>query len=97
MIVKVKHELSRQMAQDRIKQLLETAVKEHAGLISTHDFIWNGNSCDILLSAMKMQFKGNVVLNKDNVQVDVRVPLIFYGYQSKIKTVIEDELNKILK
>ena len=97
MVVKVKHELPPQMAQNRIKQLLETAVKEHAGLISTHDFIWNGNSCDILLSAMKMQFKGNLVVHKDNVQVDLRIPLIFYGYQSKIKMVIEDELNKILK
>lgn len=97
MIIKVKHELPQQMAQDKIKQLLDTTVKEHAALISTHDFIWNGNSCDILLSAMKMQFKGNVVVYKDHVQVDVKVPLIFYGYQSKIKTVIEDKLNKILK
>ena len=97
MIVKVKHELPQQIVQDKIKQLLETTVKEYAGLISAHDFTWNGNSCDILLSAMKMQFKGTVVIHKDNVQVDVRVPLIFYGYQSKIKTVIEDELNKILK
>ena len=52
---------------DRIKQLLETTVQKHAGLISSHDFTWNDNSCDIHLSAMKMQFKGNVEVHRDDV------------------------------
>ena len=97
MTVKVKHELSHQLAKERIKQLLETTIQKHTGLINSHDFSWNDNSCDISLSAMKMNFKGHVEVHKDDVQVDLNVPLIFYSYQSKIKSVIEDELNKILK
>jgi hypothetical protein len=97
MIVKVKHELSQVIAKERIKQLLETTVQKHAGLISGHEFNWNENSCAVGLSAMKMQFKGNIELHQDEVQVDLNVPLIFYGYQSKIKSVIEEELTKILK
>jgi len=97
MIVKVKHELPQQLVKDRIKQLLETTVQKHTGLISSHHFAWSDNTCGVQLSAMNMQFKGNVEVHKDDVEVEVKVPLIFYGYQSKMKTVIEDELNKILK
>ena len=97
MIVKVKHEIPILEARDRIKQLLETTIRKHNGLINAHEFKWNDNYCDVKLSAMKMQFNGSVEVNKDDVQVGVNVPLIFYGYQSKIKQVIEDELNKILK
>jgi hypothetical protein len=96
-IIKVKHELPPQLVKSKIMQLMEAAVKEHAGLISGHNFTWKENSCAIILSAMKMQFKGNVDIHKEDVQIDVKVPMIFYGYQSKIKKVIEDELNKILK
>jgi hypothetical protein len=97
MVVKVKHELPQQVVKEKIKQLLEMTVQKHSGFITAHEFIWNEYSCDIHLSAMKMQFKGIVVVHKDDVEVEVKVPLIFFGYQSKIKTVIEDELNKMLK
>ena len=97
MIVKVKYEIPRQLAKDRIKQLLETTVQKHHGLISSHNFDWNDYSCGIKLSAMKMQLKGSVEVGEEDVQVNLNVPLLFYSYQSKIKTVIEDELNKILK
>ena len=97
MIVKVKHELPQQLAKEKIEHLLDTTIQKHGGLITSHDFSWNDNSCDISLSAMKMQFKGKVAVHTNDVQVDVNVPLIFYSYQSKIKAVIEDELNKILK
>jgi len=97
MIINVKHELPQQVVVDKIKYLLESSLNEHAGLISAHDFIWTGNFCDIRVSAMKMHIKGNVEVQRDGVMVDVKVPLIFHGYQSKIKKVIEDELNKILK
>lgn len=97
MIVKVKHELPQQLAKYRINQLLETTAQKQTGLISSHDFTWSDNSCDVHLSAMNMQFRGNVEVHADDVEVELKVPLIFYGYQSKIKTVIEDELNKILK
>jgi hypothetical protein len=97
MVVKVKHELPQKLVKEKIKQLLEMTVQKHEGFISAHEFTWKDYSCDILLSAMKMQFKGNVSVHKVDVEVDVKIPLIFYGYQSKIKTVIEDELNKLLK
>jgi|SRR5450631_805001 len=97
MVVKVKHELQQQSVKEKIKQLLEMTVQKLTGFISAHEFTWNDYSCNIHLSAMKMQFKGNVYVHKDDVEVDVKIPLIFYGYQSKIKSVIEDELNKILK
>jgi Putative polyhydroxyalkanoic acid system protein (PHA_gran_rgn) len=97
MVVKVKHELPEHLVKEKIKQLLEMTVRKHDGFISAHEFTWNDDSCDIHLSAMKMQFKGNVVVHKDDIEVEVKVPLIFYGYQSKIRTVIEEELNKILK
>jgi hypothetical protein len=97
MVVKVKHELPQQLVKEKIKQLLEMTVQKHDGFISAHEFTWNDYSCEIHLSAMKMQFKGNVYVHKDDVEVDAKIPLIFYGYQSKIKTVIEDELNKMLR
>jgi hypothetical protein len=97
MIVKVKYKISRQLAKDRIKKLLEDTVQKHQALIGSHHFSWNDYFCDIKFSAMKMQLKGSVVVGTDEVQVDLNVPLLFYSYQSKIKTIIEDELNKILK
>jgi Putative polyhydroxyalkanoic acid system protein (PHA_gran_rgn) len=96
-IVKVKHELPPHVVKDKLIGLLEAAVKEHARVISAHKFIWTENSCDIILSAINMQFKGNLEISKEDVLVDVKVPLIFHAYQSKIKKLIGDELNKILK
>jgi hypothetical protein len=97
MIVKVKHEIPRDLAKEKIKQFLEETVQKYQGLIGSYELNWKEYSCDIKLSAMKMQLKGSLVIGKNDVEVDLNVPLIFYSYQSKIKSVIEDELNKILQ
>jgi|SRR4051812_40421102 hypothetical protein len=97
MQITIAHSLPQNEAKKKISQFLEEKYREHKRMISDYEMKWSGNTCHVKGSAKNINVNGNVSVLPEAVEVDLKVPLAFFPFKSKIKDVITSELSEVLK
>ena len=97
MQITIAHSLPQHEAKEKISQFLEEKYKENKSMISDYEMNWSGYTCHLKGSAKNISVNGNVKVLPEAVDVELKVPLAFFPFKSKIKEVITSELSQVLK
>jgi hypothetical protein len=94
--IAIPHNLPQQEALTRIQGLLGQLRKEQAGTISDVNETWNGNEGEISFSAKGFDLAGKITVEKDQVNINSRLPFALSFFKSKISEVIREKAGELL-
>jgi len=94
--IAIPHNLPQQEALTRIQGLLGQLRKEQAGTISDVNEIWNGNEGEFSFSAKGFDLAGKITVEKNQVNINSRLPFALSFFKSKISEVIREKAGELL-
>ena len=96
MTISTPHELSREEAMSRIKNLFSKIKEEQKGNIQELQEEWAEYGGSFKLKAMGFQVSGTVEVLEKSVEIETKLPLALTMFQGAIKGAIENEAKKLL-
>jgi hypothetical protein len=94
--ISIPHELSKEEALSRIKNLLTNLKKEQAQVISNVHEKWEGEKGKFQFSAKGFDLAGLIQVNENSVDIDAELPFALSFFKGMIKNVIQDRANSLL-
>jgi Putative polyhydroxyalkanoic acid system protein (PHA_gran_rgn). len=95
MRVSVPHNTTKEAAKKKLQALADQLLREHGHRIEDVDQQWQGDQLLVSMKARGFNVKGMVEVTDSDVIVDGKLPLIAKPFESKIKSTIEKEGQKI--
>jgi putative polyhydroxyalkanoate system protein len=95
MRVTVPHRTTKEAAKKKLQTLAEQMLREHGHRIEDVDQRWEGDQLFVSMKARGFNVKGTVEVTDTDVIVDGKLPLIAKPFESKIKSTIEKEGQKV--
>lgn len=93
----IPHQLDKEQAVSRIKNLLANLATEHAGTISNVKEEWNGSQGDFAFSAKGFDLAGKINVNDNDVQIDADLPFAVSLFSGAIKRIIQERAQELLR
>ncbi|MGZ5285379.1 MAG: polyhydroxyalkanoic acid system family protein [Kaistella sp.] len=93
----IPHNLTQEEAQRRIQELLPKMKSDFAGQVKDLREEWNGNTGKFSFTAMGFSVSGTLTVNDSSVDLDGDLPFAATLFKGKIKSVIEEKAQQILK
>ncbi len=93
----VQHHLTQEEALQRIQNLLEDTKKEHSDKISELQENWNGNVGEFSLTIMGFSISGKLIVTPSTVDIEATLPFAASLFKGKIKELIAERAEKLLK
>ena len=94
--VKIPHQLSRQEALDRIKNMLTGLKEQQKDKISNLQEEWQDNKGSFSFSVMGFDLAGDVNVDDNSVEINSKLPFAVSFFKSTIEEMIEKEAKKLL-
>ena len=94
--VVVSHQLGRELARQRVENLLEKALAEYSAHLSDATGEWNGHELEFRFAASGLGIKGRLVVEETQVAVSGPLPLAAAFFRGRIERTIHDELRRLL-
>jgi hypothetical protein len=94
--IDIPHQLSRDEALQRVKQLLEKTRQQQAGSIENLTEHWEGNTGHFQLSAKGFPISGTITVTASAVELRGQVPFAVSLFKPVIVKAINDEAGKLL-
>jgi hypothetical protein len=94
--VSIPHQLTRQEALQRVKSVLEKVKSQHEDRISNLKQAWTDNSGKFSFSIMGFAVSGILTVYETSVELNSDIPLAAVLFKGKIKSLIEQEGEKLL-
>ena len=95
--VKIPHQLSKQEALDRIKNMLTGLKEQQKDKISNLQEDWQDNKGSFSFSVMGFDLAGDVNVGDDSVEINSKLPFAVSFFKSTIEEMISKEAAKLLK
>lgn len=95
--VNIPHELSKEEALDRIKNMLTSLKEQQKDKITNLKEDWEGNKGNFSFSAMGFDLSGDVNVEDNNVEINSKLPFAVSFFKSAIEDMITKEAKKLLK
>lgn len=93
----IPHELPKEEAYNRIQTLLRKVKQQFGDKISNLKEEWNGEQGRFHFSVMGFDVSGLLTVKDSQVDLDGKIPFAASFFKGKIKSVISEEANKILR
>ena len=93
----IPHKLTQEEAQRRIQELLPKMKSDFGGQVKDLREEWNGNTGKFSFTAMGFSVSGTLTVNDSSVDLDGDLPFAATLFKGKIKSVIEEKAQQILK
>ena len=91
-----RHSLSKEDAINRVKSLSEQLYQANKKDINSFNQQWKANKADVLITIMRMQFKGQVEVTSHDVCVKITLPFAALLFKKKIEIEIIKHLKNSL-
>lgn len=91
-----RHSLSQEDAINRIKSLSEQLYQANKKDINSFNQQWKANKADVLITIMRMKFKGQVEITSHDVCVKIALPFAALLFKKKIENEIKNHLKNTL-
>ena len=95
--VSINHKLEKDVAKEKIKNLLINLKEEFKDKISNVTETWNEYISDFSFKVMGMPIKGNLIVENSFVKLDGKIPFAAVPFKKMIETTIKNEAEKLLK
>lgn len=92
----INHSLSKEIALERTKKLLEETKRKHADKISNLKESWVGNTGNFSFTAMGFDISGTLNVGDKNIELFGNIPWAATLFEGRIKSVILEEATKLL-
>lgn len=94
--VKIPHDLSKEEALERIKNMLNNLKKEQKDKITNLKEDWQDNKGSFSFSAMGFDLAGDVNVDDNNVEINSKLPFAVSFFKGAIEEMITKEAKKLL-
>jgi hypothetical protein len=96
MTIQVEHHLSKQVARQRIGELIEHCRQEYKNDLQNLVVDWNEDAAHIRLQARGYSSAGSLEIKENVVDLDFYMPFLLQVFSKKIKSVIHDRIQESL-
>lgn len=90
-----------QHSADEVKRRVQTAIVEikrnFGNEISEETEQWNGNQCRFSFTARGYKLSGTGEIHPSQVVLNIKLPLVAYPFKGKIRSVVQQHLEEILR
>jgi hypothetical protein len=93
----IPHQLPKEEALNRIKQLFVKLKTEHSDQISNVKEEWQNDVGKFQFTTYGFGFTGIIKVNDDNVTIDGNLPFALSFFKGKISSAIEEKATDLLK
>lgn len=94
--VSVPHQLGRQEAVNRIRNIVGDLQKQFADKISKVEESWSEKGASFSFEVMGFPVSGTLEVGPDLVQLDGKIPLLAMPFKDKIENTIRDQMKSML-
>lgn len=92
----IPHQLSREDALSRVRELLGKLKEEQKGKISNVKESWNGDTGNFQFTAQGFDLSGIIRVNPSSVDIDADLPFALTFFKGTIKDVITKKADELL-
>ena len=96
MSISVPHSLGEEEAVARLKKATVKVLEEYQDQAKDVEQTWEGNNLNVRFRTMGMNFKGDIQVAPESVDVGEEIPFAAMLFKSKIEKGIKSELEKLL-
>lgn len=96
MTIEVPHQLSKEEAREKIKNLLGDLKEKYAGQIKNVEEQWTDYRNDFKLGIGPVSTNGHISVEESKVAIDLEIPLFASMFKSQIQSLIEEQAKKVL-
>jgi hypothetical protein len=93
----IQHQLPKEEAVTRIRQLLSDTRKQHAGMVENLKEDWEGNTGKFSFTAKGFDVAGTLTVRDSTVELDGTIPFALSFFKGKIVQVIKDRAESLLR
>lgn len=93
----IPHQLPKEEALSRIKNLLANLKEEKKDMISNLQEEWQEDQGRFSFKAMGFDLSGNIQVNPDSVEINSQLPMAVSLFKGKIASIIQDKAAELLK
>ncbi len=94
--VNVNHNLDKNEATKRIKELLNQMKTEYGNMVQNLEENWTDNMADFSFKAMGMSVTGSLKVDENAMILDGKIPLRALPFKKTIEDKISEEAHKLL-
>ena len=91
-----KHGSTREVARDKIETLLPSLMERFGDRLSDIKHDWRGDDLGFSFQASGFNVSGTVSVSDTDLLLDLRLPLAARLFEGKIRSAVEDELDRLL-
>lgn len=96
MKIEIPHELSKDNARDKIKNLLSELKEKYSGQVKEVNETWTDYRNDFSIAMGPMSTNGYINVDDQLVEIELEIPMFAAMFKGQIKSLIEEEAKKIL-
>ena len=94
--ISIPHELSSDEATGRVKRLAEKIHDRYKDQAKDIEHSWEGNTLNYSFRSMGMNFKGDVVIEANEVKLSGDLPFAAMMFKGKIEQAVREQMTKTL-
>jgi len=92
----VPHQLTRQQAADRLKNMAEQIKKQYGNMVQNLNESWTGETGNFSFTVMGFDISGKVQVEENEVNMDGQIPFAALAFKGKIESVIREKMTELL-
>ena|SRR6185295_3947622 len=95
--ISVPHNLTRQQAADRLKNMAEQVKKQYGNMVQNLKESWSGETGNFSFTVMGVDVSGQVDVEDHEVNIDGQIPLKAMMFKGRIESVLREKMTELLK
>lgn len=96
MKIEIPHQHSKEVAQQKIKDLLQGLKEKYSDKINNIEEKWEGDTNSFKLGVGPFSTSGNIQVNDKNVDIELSIPMFAGMFKDQIRSLIEEQAKKVL-
>jgi hypothetical protein len=97
MKMSIQHNLPREKAIERLKNMTEQIKKQYGNMVQNLSESWSNDTGSFSFTVMGFDVSGNVKVEDREVKLDGQIPIAALAFKGRIESVIRDKMTELLK
>jgi putative polyhydroxyalkanoate system protein len=92
----IPHNLTRQQAAERLKNMAEQVKKQYGNMVQNLKESWSGETGNFSFTIMGMDVSGTVHVEDHEVNMDSQIPFAALAFKGRIESVLREKMTELL-
>lgn len=94
--VSVAHNLTRQQAAERLKNMAEQLKKQYGNMVQNLKETWSGEAGNFSFTVMGFDVSGMINVEDHEVNMDGQIPFAALAFKGRIESVLREKMTELL-